>query len=116
MNAREGYVLDKCDEVDVVWLSLSEDERLKKISFVIAKSGFSASVEATSALNSGFVYLKLLQNMNPGERGSFLLDLEGILKKEVNQGVSVWCDPLGDRNSLRKLRGVQIGKGEQSED
>lgn len=116
MSLKSEYSYDRCDELGINWVSSSERDRLEKISQVISKNTLEGSVEVTRALSTGFVYVRLLQNMSPGQRGTFLLDLEEKFKAEVDTGLSVWCDPLGDRNSLRNLRGVQISKGHQGED
>jgi len=42
------------------------------------------------------------------ERGRLLLDLEDELCKE-NLGIRVWHASIGDKNSLRKLRGIELG-------
>jgi hypothetical protein len=41
-------------------------------------------------------------------RGAFLLDLELLLKENIDSGVFIWCEPIGDKNSLRNLRGIEI--------
>ena len=40
------------------------------------------------------------------DRGQRLLELEDILIKSVDTAIRVWHVPIGDKNSLRKLRGV----------
>ena len=34
--------------------------------------------------------------------------LEEDLKLNIDKGLTVWCEPLGDKNSLRNLRGIKI--------
>ena len=46
--------------------------------------------------------------INANKRGLLLLDLEEILKSKIDKGVTVWCEPVGDKSVLRKLRGVTI--------
>ena len=46
--------------------------------------------------------------MPANERGLFLLELEEKLKLAVDQGITVWCEPVGDKSKLRNLRGVEI--------
>jgi hypothetical protein len=36
------------------------------------------------------------------------LDLEELFKKSVDQGITVWGEALGDKNSLRNLRGIEV--------
>lgn len=112
---KKVYTGDKCDLVSDTWASFSEEQRVAEIVSTISGSQFEGFVEPTKALSSGFVYVKLIRDLSPGERGAFLLDLEAKLKEEIDIGLSIWCDPLGDRNSLRNLRGVQIKKGDEVE-
>ncbi len=53
------------------------------------------------------VIVSLKENMPPEKRGTFLLDLEDELCK-VDAMVRVWHTPLGDKNSLRNLRGINL--------
>ena len=34
--------------------------------------------------------------------------LEEMLKSVLDQGITVWCEPVGDKSKLRKMRGVKI--------
>jgi len=116
LTSKKEFSFDTCDALGISWISSSDKNRLEKVSQLISRNGLEDFVEATRALSTGYVYVRLLQSMSPGERGTFLLDLEEKFKTELDVGLSVWCDPLGDRNSLRNLRGVQISKGDQGED
>ena len=64
---------------------------------------------STNKLQSGIVNyeVRLLTALTPRERGSLLLDLEDELCKS-DANIRVWHTPLGDKNSLRNLRGVQL--------
>ena len=35
-------------------------------------------------------------------------DLEAFLKESIDPGLVVWLEPLGDRSSLRNLRGIEV--------
>jgi len=56
--------------------------------------------------DNGHVVVSLKKPLSASERGTLLLDLEGYLKANVDSGITVWLAPLGDRNSLRHLRGM----------
>ena len=62
----------------------------------------------TRATDKGYVYLTLEKTMDAGERGSLLLRLEELLKRKVDNGITIWHEPIGDKNSLRKLRGIEV--------
>jgi len=65
-------------------------------------------VVIVSAKADGQIIVNLVQPLSPAKRGQLLLDLEELLKKEVDDGLTVWLEPLGDRNSLRNLRGIEV--------
>jgi hypothetical protein len=46
--------------------------------------------------------------MSASERGTFLLDLESLLKSQIDNGINIWLEPIGDKNSLRNLRGIEV--------
>ena len=31
-----------------------------------------------------------------------------MLKSKIDKGLTVWCEPVGDKSVLRKLRGFEI--------
>ena len=53
------------------------------------------------------VYVNFLEKVSPSKRGTILLDLEDELCK-VNNKIRIWHIPLGDKNSLRNLRGIKF--------
>ena len=40
------------------------------------------------------------------ERGSLLMEIEDKLVNKVNKSIRIWHEPIGDKNSLRQIRGV----------
>lgn len=42
------------------------------------------------------------------DRGARLLEVEDYLMKNVSESIRVWHVPIGDKNSLRNLRGVTL--------
>jgi len=53
------------------------------------------------------VEVELLKSMGPRQRGKLLRDLEDDLCAN-NRNIRIWHKPLGDKNSLRTLRGVKL--------
>lgn len=92
------------------WVRLSEDERLSRLKDVLTKGMSSVAnlVVITSAKDDGQVIVSLQEPLPADERGTVLLDLEAFLKEAVDQGLVVWLDGLGDKNSLRNLRGIEV--------
>ncbi|MDB4651312.1 hypothetical protein OAE26_01885 [Synechococcus sp. AH-551-E05] len=53
------------------------------------------------------VEVQLKEGITPSERGTLLLDLEDEMVKN-NSNVRLWHAPIGDKNTLRKLRGIKL--------
>lgn len=90
------------------WLNLPEKEKLIKINHVIERQHLESDLFATRALKNGQVYLRFNQVLVAKRRGEVLLGLELELKKSLDEGIVLWCEPIGDKNSLRKLRGIEV--------
>lgn len=60
------------------------------------------------AKKDGQVIVSLLESLPADKRGTLLLNLEAFLKESIDPGLVVWLEPLGDRNSLRNLRGIEV--------
>lgn len=90
------------------WVGLSSDERLSLVSSLTEQSDFQALVRPVSALPSGFVYVELIAPLPAAERGVRLRDYEFLLKESIDDGLTVWCEPVGDKSALRKLRGIEV--------
>jgi hypothetical protein len=94
------------------WTKLSEAERASLItealSQVNANKKWIESVFVLSGKQDGQVIISLVQPLPANKRGSFLLDIEAYLKKEVDPALTIWLEPIGDRNSLRNLRGIEV--------
>ena len=60
-------------------------------------------------LDDGIINIEvsILVPIKPAERGTLLLDLEDTLCC-LNKNYRVWHSALGDKNSLRNLRGVSL--------
>ena len=90
------------------WLSLKDEQRLDKIIDITSKKNQFAKIEPFKTTNQGHVLIKLQANVPASVRGVLLLEYEYFLKKEIDLSLTVWCDPIGDKNSLRNLRGIKI--------
>ena len=72
--------------------------------------GFESIIDIVDARPDGQVIVKFTEPVGPEIRGTRLLDLEEILKANVDPGITIWLEPLGDKNSLRNLRGIEVKK------
>jgi hypothetical protein len=92
------------------WCQLSDSERLALVSNVVntKMSSLNKILEIVEAKLDGQVIVNLLEPVPADKRGTLLLDLEAFLKDSIDPGLVVWLDSLGDRNSLRNLRGIEV--------
>lgn len=92
------------------WIGLDQATRLERINHVISENKYHDVLELVDAKEDGQVILHLLQDLSADRRGTLLLDFEGVLKAEIDQGLNVWLEPLKDRSALRKMRGIEVKK------
>jgi len=90
------------------WKLMSEIERIKLLNKQIREKQDCMSLSIKKATECGQVLVQLDEKLATSERGVYLLDFERFLKDNIDQGINVWCESIGDKNSLRNLRGIQI--------
>ena len=90
------------------WKLMPDIERIKLLNKQIGKKQDYMSISINKTTESGQVLVQLDGKFSASERGVYLLDFERYLKDNVDQGINVWCETIGDKNSLRNLRGIQI--------
>lgn len=95
----------------LAWRELPDCERLNLIKKAQdAEKAIFEAVVINAAKPDGQVIVTLAEPMVASKRGQLLLDFEELLKNSVDPGLVVWLEPLGDRNSLRNLRGIEVKK------
>ncbi len=104
----ENYSKSKTPITGKVWLSRSEEDRKKIINEELSKDDLYKNFEVTKVPNNGQIVLKIEITIPAKERGLLLLELEEKLKTKIDKGITVWCEPIGDKSKLRKLRGIVI--------
>jgi len=91
------------------WIGLPADERLALVKRVIEENSvYSDAILLCDVAENGFVTIDLKRVVVPNERGGLLLGFEQTLKQLIEIGLTVWLKPLGDRSSLRNLRGIEV--------
>lgn len=91
------------------WTELNELQRVDQVlnKLQASPAQFLAQIEVVTAKADGQVIVRMRQSLPSSQRGPFLLDLEEHLK-DIDQALVVWLEPLGDKNSLRNLRGIEV--------
>jgi hypothetical protein len=95
-------------QVGSEWGSRGDSDRLQLVKNVIEGTQFENFVSPTRTFTDGQIYFTFKKSISASQRGIFLLDLELLLKESIDSGIVVWCEPIGDKNSLRNLRGIEI--------
>ena len=97
-------------EPAAAWQRLSDAERLGRVNQALraAAPALRNAVAVVAARNDGQVIVTLTSALSAAERGTVLLNFEAFLTSKVDPSVSVWLEPMGDKNSLRKLRGIEV--------
>ena len=91
------------------WLALNERQRVDQVKKRLEASPtqFLSQIEIITAKADGQVIVHMKQSLPASQRGPFLLDLEDYIR-DIDQALVVWLEPLGDKNSLRNLRGIEV--------
>ena len=109
MNKQFKNATIKSPSTNQKWVSTSDTERKAILNEILKKRiDFSENFELTLTKEDGQVIIRIKNSLKPSERGTLILDLEELFKSEVDQGINVWVEALGDKNSLRNLRGIEI--------
>ena len=87
---------------------MSFDEKKKLVQNEILSDEKTSSFEIYKIDNDGKIILKINESISASIRGMLLLDLEEKLKKNIDQTLTIWLEPLGDKSKLRNLRGIKM--------
>ena len=90
------------------WHKLEANEKLRRVNEVLDSDTRFSQIKISRVLVSGEIFVNLTEAIPASIRGSLLLDFEAELKSKIDLGIVVWCEPLGDKSTLRNLRGIQI--------
>lgn len=97
------------DQSSPSWQLLGRENQLSKIRAAVdSHPEFGQLLEVADVGVGSQVVVVLKGNVSASRRGTLLLDLEAFLKQSLDKGISIWCQPIGDKSSLRKLRGITI--------
>ena len=92
------------------WRQLSDEKRLELVGNTVrAKMPFLNDILVIDATKQdGQVIADFLEPVPANRRGTLLLGLEAMLKESIDPGLTIWLEPVGDRSSLRNLRGIEV--------
>lgn len=92
------------------WRLLSDAGRLTLVTSALRAetADLSNVIVVAAAKLDGQIIVNLREPIPATKRGTLLLDFEASLNGAIDPGLVVWLEPLGDRNSLRNLRGIEV--------
>ncbi len=107
MAEMKEQVFDQSPLPSLDWTNSDRDTRSAKVINGLPQH-FLENIRICSCEDNGYVYVEFVMEMTAAQRGSFLLDLEFFLKENIDQAITIWHAPQGDRSSLRRLRGIGV--------
>ena len=104
----ENYSTQTTPTTTKNWTDRSVEERIKLISNELKKNKLYENFEPIKAPDNGQVVIRVEKIIPANERGLLLLELEQKLKSNIDVGITIWCEPVGDKSKLRNLRGIKF--------
>lgn len=83
------------------WLEMSKEDRMKSVDLYLNE------IKVVDAKNDGQVIVELRNQPSARYRSTLLLDYEREIKI-VDPSLTVWLESMGDKSSLRNLRGIEV--------
>jgi hypothetical protein len=113
MEKIDNYAFSPTLSLSSNWYNLNVDELAVKAVQIIEKFNDNCihKLRFRSLSRDGNLLVAFITTPPASVRGSLLLDLEIDIKANLDIGVVVWHESLGDKNSLRKFRGIEVKNG-----
>lgn len=105
MSVFNNFAEAKTPTTKKEWLNLSKERRVELIKKELKVKKID-NFEVFDAPDDGRIVFKVTDTIKSNKRGLLLLELEGQLKKKIDEGLTVWLEPVGDKSKLRNLRGI----------
>jgi hypothetical protein len=90
------------------WQHMSNAERVSAVKKILHANTHESELTLSSCEPDGYIFVSFLKTISADKRGMMLMDLEWALKQDLDQALTVWHVPQGDKSSLRRLRGVEV--------
>jgi hypothetical protein len=92
------------------YFNMTDLERFNKVESSLNNidPSWNESLNLVSARENGFVVLEFKHSLAVEERSSYLINIENQLCNNVDSSITIWIAPVGDKSSLRKLRGIEV--------
>jgi hypothetical protein len=90
------------------WINMTNDKRVRLIRESIQLLSLDFDISVIDAQENGQVSITINSPIEINDRGTLLLDLEESLKNTIDVGINLWHEAIGDKSSLRNLRGIEV--------
>ncbi len=104
----QNYSVKETPQTGEKWKSIGKENRFDLLENILKKDKRFNDFEITNAEADGQVILKIERSIPANERGVLLLDLEELFKRNIDDAITVWLEPVGDKSKLRNLRGIKF--------
>ena len=105
---KNNYSRSKTPQTKDNWKNLKISNREKLIKKILEENTIYSDFEVVETPDNGQIVVRIEKIIPANKRGLILLNLEEKLKKTIDEGLTIWCEPVGDKSKLRKLRGIKI--------
>ncbi len=95
-------------QVSADWSLRPLNDRLNLIAELLKSRQEFGGLAVSRLKDDGSVFFEMESPIPPADRGITLRRLEVLLKAKIDPGLTVWIEPKGDKNALRRLRGVKV--------
>ena len=92
----------------ISWINMTKDKRILLLESSIQLFSTEVDISVIDANENGQVSIIINSSIEINDRGAFLLNLEENLKNTIDVGINIWHEAIGDKNSLRNLRGIEV--------
>ena len=90
------------------WKLMKENDRIDQIKKFLLQNINDIEYEVIKATDDGQVIIRINQSIPASKRGLILLEIEEKMKTNLDKGLTLWLEPIGDKSKLRNLRGISI--------
>ena len=92
----------------ISWINMTKDKRVSLLEASIQLFSPKVDINVIDANENGQVSILINYSIEINDRGEFLLNLEEHLKITIDNGINIWHEAIGDKSSLRNLRGIEV--------
>jgi hypothetical protein len=103
-----SYSKNVSPSTGVLWINMTNDKRILLLDEAIKMFSSEVDISVIDAHENGQVSIIINSSIEINDRGAFLLNLEEYLKNNVDIGINIWHEAIGDKSSLRNLRGIEV--------